>query len=368
MRIGTTTLISILFLTALAVTASAEEVQLSQKEELGKLLFFDESLSMPRGQSCASCHDPDFGFTDPDQDIPVSQGVIPILFGNRNAPSAAYATYSPNFSYTYDDSGQIIYYGGQFWDGRADNLTEQAKGPLLNPLEMHNPNKRTVVMSIRRSDYADLFEEVYGPCSLNNVDVAFDYAADAIAVYESSEEVNTFSSRYDEYLEGEYTLSDEEKLGLELFNGKALCSGCHISSGSEPIFTDFTYDNLGVPKNPDNPFYSIPRVYNPLRSAYVDLGLGGSGRTEITDPEGEEGKMKVPTLRNIGKTAPYTHNGYFTNLEDIVHFYNTRDVASEGWPEPEVAANVNTEEMGDLGLNDSEERAIVAFLLTLDDE
>ena len=225
-------------------------------------------------------------FTDPDQDIPVSQGVIPILFGNRNAPSAAYATYSPNFSYTYDDSGQIIYYGGQFWDGRADNLTEQAKGPLLNPLEMHNPNKRTVVMSIRRSDYADLFEEVYGSCSLNNIDAAFDYAADAIAVYESSAEVNKFSSTYDEYLAGEYTLSDEEKLGLELFNGKALCSGCHISSGSEPIFTDFTYDNLGVPKNLDNPFYSIPRVYNPLRSAYVDLGLGGSSRTEITDPRG----------------------------------------------------------------------------------
>ena len=97
------------------------------------------------------------------------------------------------------------------------------------------------------------------------------------------------------------------------------------------VFTDFTYDNLGVPRNPDNPFYSLPKAFNPLRSAYIDLGLGGSGRTGV-DAEAEKGKMKVPTLRNIGKTAPYTHNGYFTNLEDLVHFYNTRDVSQRDGP------------------------------------
>ena len=122
-----------------------------------------------------------------------------------------------------------------------------------------------------------------------------------------------------------------------------------------------------MPRNPDNPFYSLPKAFNPLRSAYIDLGLGGSGRTGV-DAEAEKGKMKVPTLRNIGKTAPYTHNGYFTNLEDLVHFFNTRDVTSEGWPAPEVAANVNTEELGDLMLNDTEEDAIVAFMGTLNDE
>jgi len=323
-------------------------------------------LSTPNDQSCASCHDPEFGFADPDQNLPVSQGVLPRMFGNRNSPSAAYASYSPDFTYDYDD-GQIIYYGGQFWDGRADNLTEQAKGPFLNPLEMHNPSKLTVVQDIRISDYADLFEEVYGPGALDNVDTAYDYTAEAIAAYENSTEVNKFSSRYDQSLTGEYTLSDEEALGLELFNGKANCSECHSSIGNEPVFTDFTYDNLGVPRNPDNPFYSLPKTFNPLRSAYIDLGLGGSGRAGV-DADAEKGKMKVPTLRNIGKTAPYTHNGYFTNLEDLVHFHNTRDVESEGWPAPEVAENVNIEELGDLGLNDTEEKAIVAFLDTLNDK
>ncbi|WP_239451280.1 cytochrome-c peroxidase [Methanosarcina horonobensis] len=361
-----TTLILVSFLTALAATALAEEVQLSQKEELGKFLYFDENLSTPKGQSCASCHNPDSGFAEPHQNLPVSQGVLPKMFGNRNSPSVAYASYSPEFSYTYDD--QIIYHGGQFWDGRADNLVEQAKGPFLNPLEMHNPNKVTVVQSIRISDYANLFKEVYGPDTLDNVDRAYDYTAEAIAAYESSAEVNRFTSRYDKFLAGEYTLSEEEQLGLELFDGKALCSNCHPSSGSKPVFTDFTYDNLGVPKNSDNPFYGLPKAFNPLKSAYIDLGLGGSGRAEIVEPEKEEGKMKVPTLRNIGKTAPYTHNGYFTNLEDLVHFYNTRDIESEGWPAPEVAANVNTGELGDLELNETEEKAIVAFLLTLDDE
>lgn len=366
--VGITTLILILFLTALASTASAEEVQLSPEEELGKLLYFDTELSTPRGQSCASCHDPEFGFAEPHQNLPVSQGVLPNMFGNRNSPSAAYASYSPDFSYTYDDEGQILYYGGQFWDGRADNLIEQAKGPFLNPLEMHNPNKLTVIQNIRISDYAGLFEEVYGSGALDNVDTAYDYTAEAIAAYESSAEVNKFSSRYDKYLAGEYTLSEEEILGLDLFNEKALCSECHPSSGNEPIFTDFTYDNLGVPRNSGNPFYSLPKAFNPQKSAYIDLGLGGNGRTEIVTPENEEGKMKVPTLRNIGKTAPYTHNGYFASLEELVHFYNTRDVELKGWPAPEVATNVNTEELGNLELSDAEEKAIVAFLRTLDDE
>ena len=230
---------------------------------------------------------------------------------------------------------------------------------------MHNPNKVNVVNAIRISDYAGLFEGVY-PSALKNVDTAYDSTAEAIAAYESSAEVNKFSSRYDKYLEGGATLSEEELQGLALFEGKALCSECHPSSGTGPIvFTDFTYDNLGVPRNQDNPFYSLPKAFNPLRSAYIDLGLGGSGRAEVNAKD-EMGKMKVPTLRNIGKTAPYAHNGYFTNLKSIVHFYNTRDV--ESWPAPEVADNLNRDELGNLGLTDSEEDAIVAFMMTLDDE
>ena len=141
------------------------------------------------------------------------------------------------------------------------------------------------------------------------------------------------------------------------------------------MFTDYTYDNLGVPRNPMNPFYNEP-VWNSLAHDWVDLGLGGYLKgagypASVYDPA--MGKMKVPTLRNVdlrptkGFIKAYTHNGYFKSLEEIVHFYNTRDVPGAGWPAPEVAANINTTELGNLGLNKGEELAIVAFLKTLSD-
>ena len=174
-------------------------------------------------------------------------------------------------------------------------------------------------------------------------------------------------------------LSKQELRGLELFNGKARCAACHISepvNRKPPLFTDFTYDNLGVPKNPENPFYNMPPNINPLGANWVDLGLGGFLKSISTteDPiawESEVGKHKVPTLRNVDKrpypefVKAYGHNGYFKSLEEIVHFYNTRDV--KPWPAPEVAANVNTSEMGNLRLTAMQEADVVAFLKTLTD-
>jgi hypothetical protein len=174
------------------------------------------------------------------------------------------------------------------------------------------------------------------------------------------------------------TLTSEEATGLALFEGKAMCSACHLSepgpSGEPPLFTDFTYDNIGVPKNPENPFYSMPRKWNPDGADWVDPGLGGFLKgagypEEVYDPE--MGKHKVPTLRNVdlrtGETfvKSYGHDGFFKSLEEIVNFYNTRDV--EEWPAPEVAENVNTDELGNLGLTPEEEAAIVAFMKTLSD-
>ena len=155
-----------------------------------------------------------------------------------------------------------------------------------------------------------------------------------------------------------------------MFRGKGKCAACH----AEPLFTDFTYDNLGVPKNPMNPFYDMP--YNSDGESWVDPGLGGflqaAGYDEtVYGPEW--GKQKVPTLRNVDLRPfkrfikAYGHNGYFKSLEETVHFYNTRDVPGAGWPDPEVAANINATEMGNLGLNHGEELAIVAFLKTLSD-
>jgi cytochrome c peroxidase len=206
-----------------------------------------------------------------------------------------------------------------------------------------------------------------------NVNVQYDNIALAIAAYEGSVDVNTFSSKYDAWLEGRATLTAQERFGLELFEGKAMCAACHPSSGGAAAFTDFTYDNLGVPRNPNNPVYQ----YNP---GFVDLGLGGF----LGDPT-QYGKQKVPTLRNVdrrpypGATKAFTHNGVFKTLEELVHFYNTRDVLPSCnvvqsprfgvncWPPPEVQQNVNVDELGNLGLTDAEEKAIVSFLQTLTD-
>ncbi|KPK90496.1 hypothetical protein AMJ80_08325 [bacterium SM23_31] len=335
---------------------------LTPKEKLGKEIFFDKNLSSPAGESCATCHDPIHGFEDI-KSREESGGAVKTRAGNRNAPAAAYAAFSPYFHYSDSDSS---YVGGQFWDGRAATLAEQAKGPFLNPLEMNNTDKSVVVKKIRIAAYANLFDDVYGPNSLENVETAYDFIVDAIANYEETAELNPFDSKYDSYLAGKEQLTEQELLGLQLFEDekKGRCAACHPSKpdkqGNPPMFTDYTYDNLGVPRNPDNPFYKMPKEFNPKGENWIDFGLG-----TIVKKESENGKFKVPTLRNIDLTAPYSHNGYFKTLKEIVHFYNTRD--TEKWPAPEVSETVNKKELGHLGLTDEEEDAIIAFLKTVTD-
>ncbi|MEE4236864.1 MAG: cytochrome-c peroxidase [Anderseniella sp.] len=132
---------------------------MSPKDRLGRMLFNDPQLSEPAGQSCASCHDANFAATDPDQSTPTSQGVNPRLFGSRNTPTATYAAFSPAFHFDQEE-GQ--HEGGQFLDGRAATLEEQAKGPFLNPLEMANTSRQQVVDKVRAAEYAPLFRKVYG--------------------------------------------------------------------------------------------------------------------------------------------------------------------------------------------------------------
>jgi len=362
--------------------------QLTPIEELGKSLFFDTALSTPFGQACAACHAPEVGFTGPISEINRWSGVYPGAagnrFGNRKPPAAAYAGFSEPLHFDQDHG---LWEGGVFWDGRAtgwtlgDPLAEQAMGPFLNPLEQNNPNMRHVVRKVKLSEYAGLFEEVWGPNSLDPVkDVAGSYEriARSIAAYERSSEVNPFTSKFDYYLAGQATLTDQEALGLELFNGDAMCAACHISApgdeGEPPLFTDYTYDNLGTPKNPSNPYYHMPREWNPAGRDWIDYGLGGFLARAGYEPEVYEpelGKHKVPTLRNVAKSPTdgfvhaYMHNGVFTSLEEVVHFYNTRDVGD--WAPPEVPMNVNDSELGDLGLTAEQEAAIVAFLRTLTD-
>jgi len=355
--------ISIVLIAGCNQTANPDPPDLSMKEQLGKRLFFDESLSTPTGQSCATCHDPMVAFADPVIDLPVSRGAVHGLYGNRNDMTAAYSMYAPPLHY---DSLEEVWTGGLFWDGRANTLTEQALGPPLNPLEMANPDTSTIAEKIRALEYADMFEDVYCEGALTDPDSAFYHMADALAAYEKSPEFNPFSSKFDLWQKGESSLTEQEQRGFMLFvvESKGNCAACHIHTpledGTPALFTDFTYDNLGTPPNPESPFFLLPEEHNPDGFGYRDNGLGA-----FLNDSAENGKFRVPTLRNVAITPPYLHNGVFKTLYQVVAFYNTRDIAP--WPEPEVEANLNTDEMGDLGLTNQEVEDIVAFLETLTD-
>jgi len=359
---------------------------LNAKAQLGQKLFFDTNLSEPAGQACASCHSPEFAFTDADKSQPTSKGADTTLHGNRNAPTAMYMAYSPAFHFNREEG---LYMGGQFFDGRAATLEDQAKGPFLNSVEMANPNAEVVVKKVKISSYANQFKAVFGDDAFDNSEQAYNNIASAIAEFERSPVFNRFSSKYDFYLFGKATFTAQERRGLAVFEGKGNCAACHPNrpplNGTPPLFTDFSYDNIGIPKNIENPFYTIPSNFNPDGENFVDLGLGANANllpSYITPPELEEGKFKVPTLRNVAITSPYIHNGYFKELRNVVEFYNTRKVkrrcadsfanetkslAQKCWAEPEATQNVNFGEMGNLRLNQRDIDDLVAFLNTLTD-
>ncbi len=345
-------------------SGTAMATGLSPEAQLGKQLFFDTRLSAPAGQSCASCHQPDSGFADPDSLLPVSEGVTRGRFTARNAPSVAYAGFSPAFHF---DEEEGLYVGGQFHDGRAATLEEQLAGPLLSPVEMGNRDRAAVVRRVLASGYASQLKQLYGDVVLSDESQAFTAIASAISAYERSAEVNPFSSKYDRYLAGEVELTSQERRGLRIFEdeNKGNCAACHPSAAGEnrepPLFTDYSYDNLGIPPNRHNPFLRQASEFNPDGEGYVDRGLA----VPTGDSE-QAGKFKVPTLRNVALTAPYMHNGVFETLDEVVAFYNSRDV-EERWAAPEVADNVNRDELGDLGLTEEEMADLVAFLHTLTD-
>ena len=405
---------TIVFLVASVGNLNAQDAALTPNEELGKSIFFDDNLSINQNQSCASCHGPEAGWTGPESLIndggAVYEGSILGRFGNRKPPSAAYATVSPIFH--MDKRGLFV--GGNFWDGRATGeklgnpAADQAQGPFLNPVEQALPDSACVVYRVCTAIYPVSFEDVWGagacdivwPTDIETVcaaegetvdlseadraksDTAYDAIALSIAAYEDSPEVNAFTSKFDYAKNGKVKLTKQEQKGFALFKGKGKCRLCHLSLARNPLFTDFTFDNLGIPQNPENPAGTAPD--------FIDSGLGGF-LMNAGYPEdvylAEWGKHKVPTLRNVDLrpdedfVKAYGHNGYFKSLEGIVHFYNTRDVkeectgdyteaealAADCWPSPEVPENVNIDELGDLGLTPEEEAAIVAFLKTLSD-
>jgi cytochrome c peroxidase len=389
---------ALICLTAVAAGAA----QLTDRQMLGKLIFFDQNLSVNNNQSCATCHDPDAGWTGSDSAVNagtvVYEGSIPGRFGNRKPPTSAYATNSPIFHY---DVKAGLFIGGNFWDGRATGeklgnpAADQAQGPFLNPLEQALASPADVIGKICSSSYQMLFRDVCGndACDPANASQAYDCVGLSVAAYEASPESNAFTSRYDAWKKGKGKLTLSEHKGYGIFMGKAKCQKCHvIENGNKKkkgpaLFTDYTFDNLGIPRNPSNPFYYADPAFNPDGLAWIDPGLGGflASRPDYqTYADANRGKHKVPTLRNVDKrpyagfVKAYGHNGYFKSLKEIVHFYNTRDVlpaCSPGdpgekvtcWPPPEVPQNMNTTELGNLGLSNAEENALVDFMKTLTD-
>ncbi len=402
----------------------AQAAELTATQALGKLIFFDTQLSINRNQSCATCHAPGVGWTGPDQAInaagTVYAGSIHDRFGERKPPSSAYSTQSPVLhNQQQNPSKEAVFVGGHFWDGRATGerlgsaAAEQAQGPFLNPVEQALPSAACVVHRVCTGAYWALARAVLegdacsigwaaDPCAPQadggrlppadaaRVEKTYDAIARAIAAYEASPESNAFTSKFDDVSRGKAKFTAEESRGLRLFEGRGKCANCHVieSGGRGPLFTDFTYDNLGLPRNPANPAYAA-------EPAFVDKGLGSfldSRADHKAHAAANLGKHKVPTLRNVdlrpepGFVKAYGHNGYFKSLKGIVHFYNTRDakpacplrpdgrgyteaeaLAGKCWPAPEVPQNVNKRELGNLKLTAAEEDAIVAFMRTLSD-
>jgi cytochrome c peroxidase len=417
--------------------------------QLGLALFHDKNLSNPPGQSCASCHSAPEAFTFPDAVTNASSGIapgaVPGRFGNRLPPSVTYAKFSPPGPYY--DPNLTAYAGGQFWDGRVINLTQQAQKPFFNPNEMddivHNvADSGLLAQKIQSGANAQLFEKVFGANAFNDSpQVNLSRVGQAIAAFESIKAVSPFSSKYDDYLTGRTKLSQSEMNGLRLFTGSAtgrpggpanyksaqcvLCHGIPTDPSTGPdIFSNFCYANIGTPRNLHNPFYyqtnqaTDPLGYNPQGINFVDLGLGdflypaaglppgnaGKGNNGQGDYLAINGTFKAPSLRNVDKRPypsfprRYMHNGAFTSLKQIVHFYNTRNLTTKPrevidftqpdpyagligkplWPPPEYPSSVTLQnasgqpgsanaQVGNLGLTPQEEDDLVSFLKTLTD-
>lgn len=343
-------------------------------EELGQALFFDVNLSKNRSQSCASCHDPSHGYVDIRETVAglaYSLGDDGHSLGDRNAPTAAYAMFSPKFHKT--DAGYI---GGQFLDGREPDLAGQAGGPPLNPIEMGMPDAASVVARLQENpDYVAALQAYFGADIFAQPDAAYGAMAQSIAAYETTEEFAPFDSKYDRYLRGEYKMSTEEELGKLLFFSEQFtnCNLCHQLHTS-PIamretFSDYRYYNIGVPSN------IAGRAHNGVALDTVDHGL--MGNPAVRDA-GEDGKFRTPTLRNIAVTGPYMHNGVFSDLRTVVLFYNkynskaaVRQINPEtgaNWRDPEVAGTLASKELNHgPALEDQRIDALVAFMETLTD-
>ncbi len=363
-----------------------DEPNLTPRERLGMRLFFDTRLSEPAGQACASCHDPSRAFTgNNNTTIGVALGSRPGVFGTRDTPTAMYLAAAPRFGSIVKD-GKRVPAGGLFWDGRADTLEDQARGPFFNALEMNNPDTPALIAKIATGPYAAEFHRVWGDDIFDKPDAALDAVTASIAAFERTRAFQPFTSKFDYVMRGQAKFTEQEQRGLGLFTirQKGNCASCHIvdEASRDPaksLFTDFTYHALGTPRS--------MRIPKNTDASFNDLGLCDrvpmSGAKPPAKDAAQCGLFKTPTLRNIALTGPYMHNGIFDSLRDAVAFYATRDTDPKKWyPDgrkfndlpAQYHANVDVEtppyqrRPGQRPqLNDEEIDDIVVFLRTLTD-
>lgn len=319
----------------------------TEKAALGNILFNDPTLSNPPGQSCATCHRPDMAFSDGKV---VSEGANKSP-GVRNTPSLMYARFSGAFIY---EDWRRTWVGGQFWDGRADTLAEQALGPLLNPIEMGN-TREILADNLRKTSYTNLFEAIYGKEVFSNNENLLNAAADALQAFQMTDTFAPFTSKFDYAQRGLVELTEQEKLGRRLFDGKAACLDCHAGWGADKqLFTSFSYHNILTPPN------------IALNNGIADIGAAANPKLNADEKKLAQGRFKTPTMRNITKTAPYMHNGVFKTLREVIEYYNDVDDRKRWGPAsfPETKSHMLTAK---LNLTEEEIDALLAFLEALTD-
>lgn len=301
---------------------------------VGRALFFDPSLSASGKLACATCHNPAHAF-GPADELPVQRGGADNARpGVRAVPSLTYTQNVPPFTEHFfdsegDDSVDQGPAGGRTWDGRAQSAHEQARLPLLSPFEMANPSPQAVVAKVQRASYEALFRETFGQRVFDDAELAFKGVLLALETYQQTPlEFYPYTSKYDAYLRGEASLTNQELRGLSAFNDPARgnCARCHpsaMSGGAFPQFTDFGYAAIGAPRNSAIPANGDPR--------YFDLGLCGPLRTDLKDRFEYCGRFRTPSLRNVAVRRVFFHNGVFHRLEDVVRFYVQRDTDPQNW-------------------------------------
>jgi cytochrome c peroxidase len=324
--------------TSVYAFATAPSEQASALSVLGKKIFFDTSLSASGRMSCATCHSPEHAYGPPNGLAVQLGGPGLDRQGARSVPSLRYVlNRTPIWNKEFIANpaertleGEEPPTGGLTRDGRFNTLHDQASFPLLAPNEMANADPVDVVARLHRASYADDFRKTFGAEIFDDWSKAYAAMLNALERFELEDiSLHPYTSKYDDYLDGKVQLSAQEKHGLALFDDpkRGNCATCHLDrkgmDGSHPIFTDYQFEALGVPRNPE--------IYANTSPAYFDMGLCGPFRTDQANESKYCGLFKTPTLRNVAARRVFFHNGRFHSLKDALRFYVRRDTDPQMW-------------------------------------